>query len=304
MLWRRRGLIAVSIAAAATACLSTASAQSNGATHLNVTTAEQFEIAEADTADGQKQAFEAAKELGTAEAWTAFLANYPNGFHADLARAYLKKLSDSGVTPATAAQPAASPPPAPVAAAAPSCQTRSTLKSIESSTPATITFINTSGMYRSILWIDFNGQPKDYANLNSGDQVTQQTFLTHPWMITDGPGNCIEIVMPKPGSSVVQLGAVAGEAASPPRPTVSPSRSDERAQERKKDRERPAVKVKKTKTCGKNETLRKGKCVWKTDKQGFEVKPWEKSGCKTWQKQCGAGNNNACGQYEANCQVN
>ena len=39
-----------------------------------------------------KEAFEAAKELGTAEAWNAFLESYPSGFHADLARAYLKKL--------------------------------------------------------------------------------------------------------------------------------------------------------------------------------------------------------------------
>ena len=39
-----------------------------------------------------KDAFEAAKELGTVEAWEAFIANYPDGFHAKLARAYLKKL--------------------------------------------------------------------------------------------------------------------------------------------------------------------------------------------------------------------
>jgi hypothetical protein len=40
----------------------------------------------------EKDAFEAAKELGTVDAWNAFLASYPSGFHADLARAYLKKL--------------------------------------------------------------------------------------------------------------------------------------------------------------------------------------------------------------------
>jgi hypothetical protein len=56
--------------------------------------------------NAEKDAFEAAKELGTADAWNAFLANYATGFHADLARAYLKKL---GETPqgAQAAAPAA-----------------------------------------------------------------------------------------------------------------------------------------------------------------------------------------------------
>ncbi|MGQ0674303.1 MAG: SH3 domain-containing protein, partial [Hyphomicrobium sp.] len=42
----------------------------------------------------EKDAFEAAKALGTVEAWDAFLANYPTGFHADLARAYVKKLAE------------------------------------------------------------------------------------------------------------------------------------------------------------------------------------------------------------------
>jgi hypothetical protein len=54
----------------------------------------------------EKDAFEAAKELGTVEAWDAFLSNYPTGFHADLARAYVKKLAEG------APGPSASPPPA------------------------------------------------------------------------------------------------------------------------------------------------------------------------------------------------
>ena len=66
--------------------------------------------AQAQPADAEKQAFEAAKELGTVEAWDAFLANYPKGFHADLARAYVKKLAEQ---PAAGAAPTqASPAPA------------------------------------------------------------------------------------------------------------------------------------------------------------------------------------------------
>ena len=51
------------------------------------------------TGDAEKGAFESAKELGTIEAWQAFLTNYPSGFHADLARAYVKKLEDTDVAP-------------------------------------------------------------------------------------------------------------------------------------------------------------------------------------------------------------
>ena len=40
----------------------------------------------------EKEAFQAARDLGTLEAWQAFLNNFPTGFRADLARAYLKEL--------------------------------------------------------------------------------------------------------------------------------------------------------------------------------------------------------------------
>jgi len=61
-------------------------------------------FAQAPGGGAEKEAFEAAKELGTVEAWDAFLANYPSGFHADLARAYVKKLAEQPVQ-APASQP-------------------------------------------------------------------------------------------------------------------------------------------------------------------------------------------------------
>ena len=68
----------------------------------------------AETAEvSAKDAFEAARELGTADAWNAFLANYPTGFYADLARAYIKKLTAGGAVPAPTATPAPRPTPAP-----------------------------------------------------------------------------------------------------------------------------------------------------------------------------------------------
>jgi hypothetical protein len=69
--------------------------------------------------DREKSAFETAKELGTPEAWNAFLAAYPSGFYADMARAYLKKAGgpQPGDPPKAAepkaAEPKAAPAPAP-----------------------------------------------------------------------------------------------------------------------------------------------------------------------------------------------
>jgi hypothetical protein len=57
--------------------------------------------------ESEKEAFEAAKELGTVEAWDAFLSNYPTGFHADLARAYVKQLADQTPAPSPSPSPTA-----------------------------------------------------------------------------------------------------------------------------------------------------------------------------------------------------
>lgn len=60
-----------------------------------------------------KEAFEAARVLGTVEAWDAFLKRYPSGFYADLARAYVKNLGSDAPEPAVA--PIAAPQPQPTA---------------------------------------------------------------------------------------------------------------------------------------------------------------------------------------------
>jgi len=166
----------------------------------------------------EKEAFESAKELGTVAAFEAFLSNYSAGFYADLARAYIDEIGGAGK-----AAPSPTPlPPTPKPQTAqdlrpdPSCKDLSREKSGSGNVPTKITFVNESGAYRSILWIDRTGHPKDYAGLNSGEEVTLDTFLGHPWMIADGPGDCLRIVMPHPGARIVTL--TGGAAKAPPAP--------------------------------------------------------------------------------------
>lgn len=165
---------------------------------LMVGTAAAGESSDADHA-GQKEAFEAAKELGTVPAWNAFLSNYPSGFYADMARAYLKKAAngeapkdgDAEVGPSTeksAAEVEERP-----------CSEFLKIKSANDDVRTKITFANVSGMYRSISWLDYNGEPVDRGGLNSGEEVTLDTFATHPWMIATGPGDCLQIFVPAAG---------------------------------------------------------------------------------------------------------
>jgi hypothetical protein len=57
------------------------------------------------------------------------------------------------------------------------------------------------------MWIGFDGMPVEYANLNPGETFSVNTYVTHPWMITDGPGNCIEMFMPQPGRASFDITA-------------------------------------------------------------------------------------------------
>lgn len=76
----------------------------------------QIVIAQSDITE--KEAYDAAKELGTIEAWEAFLNSYSTGFRADLARAYLKRIASEAPKTAQPTQ-AETPPPPPVEVAAP-----------------------------------------------------------------------------------------------------------------------------------------------------------------------------------------
>lgn len=287
--------------------------------------------------DAAKSAFESAKELGTADAWNAFLASYPTGFYADLARAYLKKVGEPSTAPAVTPNPApAAPEPAAASVLPPSsgraaersCSERNTFRSEHSREPTKITFVNQSGMYRAIMRIDFDGSLKEYGGLNSGEELVLDTFRTHPWMIATGPGDCLQIFLPAAEPATVRLERLAADDG----PVPAEVRAAPVAQ--KKPEKKPAPTPPKLKcaqnyklkngecvliqNCGSNAyrspegdcyckkgyVMRKGKCQWPQDKNGFEVAPWKKQGCSSWQAQCNQGNNNACGQYEANCQVN
>lgn len=277
----------------------------------------------AETPDkAETDAFEAAKALGTVEAWDAFLAHYPSGFHADLARAYVKQLAGTppaAVAPSTQATGPEQP------AYEQTCQGQETLRSRHSDEPAKLRFINESGATLILQWIDYNGGLKEYATLKPGADIVQDTFVTHPWVVAYEEGSCRQIFLPAPGNSVARLlpesqGAKARDSTPPPKST--PRKKDDDGD---RDTLKCAKGYKKVKGqcvmlqncganatrsaegdcyCNKNYVMKNGQCVWKTDKQGFEVAPWKKPGCSTWKQQCSQGSAKACGNYEANCQVN
>jgi hypothetical protein len=151
--------------------------------------------------DAEKEAFDSAKELGMVEGWEAFIANYPSGFHADLARAYIKKLGSNAPTDNTSMPNVSASKEVPD----PPCRNRKNIRSMVSEEKTKLTFINRSGATRSIIWIDFNSKDKSFGRLKNGEQIELDTFVTHPWMVTNSGGACLQIVEPDTGARVVVL---------------------------------------------------------------------------------------------------
>ncbi len=83
------------------------------------------------------------------------------------------------------------------------CEEFGTIKSIESDTPLTVTFVNLSDGYRGLVWIGTDGTLVDKGGLNQSESVTVETFKDSAWMLTDGPGNCIEMFAPKSGGNTM-----------------------------------------------------------------------------------------------------
>lgn len=152
----------------------------------------------------ESSAFEQAKELGTVEAWDAFISAFPTGFHADLARAYLKKLGGQPQAAGVPAAPAISPS---AQAVELKCSERQGLRSINAAVPTKITFINVSGSDRFVRWVDYEGKVQNGDRLKAGNQVTIDTYRTHPFLIATGSGDCLQIFLPGDERATVELDA-------------------------------------------------------------------------------------------------
>lgn len=88
-----------------------------------------------------------------------------------------------------------------------SCKLHRGKTSRNSNTQVRVKFVNHTNAFRTLMWIDFKGRPKQYAALNPGQSYSVDTFLSHPWMITDGPGNCLEMFMPSRRNKVFNITA-------------------------------------------------------------------------------------------------
>jgi hypothetical protein len=183
----------------------------------------------------EKDAFEAAKELGTVEAWDAFLSNYSSGFHADLARAYVKKLAEG-------APPAASPAPSqPAATAFPRPQ------------PA--------GSWGGIVR---DGPGQNYGKVESLDEGERIMLLERTEVVTDGfPWFKISF---RGGATGYKWGGILCSVDGKRDDLFETCPATQRVRETEREpREVTRTKPSKPKGCGKSSIMIDGRCIKKRD---------------------------------------
>ncbi|CAN5768209.1 hypothetical protein BH11MYX2_BH11MYX2_14500 [soil metagenome] len=69
-------------------------------------------------------------------------------------------------------------------------------RSLVSDTSLDLVFSNRTRGTVTIYWLDFKGERVWYNTLAPGDSYSQQTYVTHPWVIVDIEGRCIEQLVP------------------------------------------------------------------------------------------------------------
>jgi hypothetical protein len=70
------------------------------------------------------------------------------------------------------------------------------LRSLSSKEPTSLLLVNRSSSDYSLFWLDFDGKRKPYGILHAGENLVENTFATHPWLVAKPDGQAVGIYVP------------------------------------------------------------------------------------------------------------
>lgn len=79
------------------------------------------------------------------------------------------------------------------------------IRSLESKVPTALTLVNKSERPVKVYWLDFDGKRKLYETLRPGRRYESQTFVTHPWLVTDAKDRPWAIYLPDAQPRIVEV---------------------------------------------------------------------------------------------------
>jgi Domain of unknown function (DUF4440)/VHL beta domain len=90
------------------------------------------------------------------------------------------------------------------------CSQESSLRSLNSETPAFIRFVNATSQPVVVYWLNYDGKrdpsEEQKETLKPGQSGFRATYLTHPFLVTDVTGKCLGIYQsaPEPSLAVIK----------------------------------------------------------------------------------------------------
>ncbi len=89
------------------------------------------------------------------------------------------------------------------------CSQESSLRSLNSETPAFIRFVNATSQPVVVYWLNYEGKrdpsEEQKVTLKPGQSGFRSTYLTHPFLVTDVTGKCLGIYQPAPEPSLAVI---------------------------------------------------------------------------------------------------
>ena len=83
------------------------------------------------------------------------------------------------------------------------CAGESGLRSIEDTTSTEVIFFNQSPTTIRTYWLDHQGNRQFKSEIRPGDSFVQQTYVTHPWVVTSAAKACMAIFQPEASAAIV-----------------------------------------------------------------------------------------------------
>ena len=86
-----------------------------------------------------------------------------------------------------------------------SCGYESSLKSVAGSISTTLVIQNARPTDISLFWINYGGEREFYYTVPAGAQYSLSTYISHPWVVVDEQGRCLELVLPGKSTAKVDV---------------------------------------------------------------------------------------------------
>jgi uncharacterized caspase-like protein len=144
---------------------------------------------------GAQTAYEEAAKVGTIPAYQAIIDSYPGTVQAKIATAAIESLKNAQTATQSATE-GQNDDPQLVLQKTGTCRDEITLKSLKFDQKTSISFINSSNSHIHVYWKNYSGERILYGDLAPQQRLDIDTFVTHPWVITDESDHCIAVQFP------------------------------------------------------------------------------------------------------------